>query len=234
MKTPQITIIFLLFLSVGVPAQADTVYLKNGRQLEGIVSRQTEQYIELSVDIGTIKFYRSEIARINYSSDEEKESLKAGWEKKSRQRQARFKEEEVYQRKVVAAGEKEIGIQRQGDHLFVEAVLNGKTKVKLMLDTGSSLVVFSDRLAGELKVDIKRMPADIKMTIADGREVSAKLVRLDTMKVQDAAAKNVDAAVLYQEGAFKDFDGLLGMSFLKFFRFEINLAKNKLILQELN
>lgn len=233
MKALRIAPFFLALLAVFNTAGADTIYLKNGRQLEGVITQETGQYVELSVDIGTIKFYRSEIERISRSSSAEKENLKQAWEQKRKDREVRSYQQEQ-ERKKTASLEKEISVQRQGDHLIVDTLLNGKNKVKLMLDTGSSLVVLSAALAGQMGVDIKNTPADIKMTIADGREIPAKLIKLNTMKVQDVTAYDVDAALLYQEDAFKDFDGLLGMSFLKSFRFEINLAKNRLILQELN
>lgn len=234
MSLPIRLFIFFGVIVTACVAQADMVYLKNGRYLEGVIAQETDEYVELLVDTGSIKFYRREIERIGYSTGEEKKEMLRAWEKKRQERKIQLDPgSQVYNRPVVKK-EKEVGVERQGDHLFVSAVLNGKVKVKLMLDTGSSLVVVSSELARQLGVDTKKDPADIEMTMANGTEVPAKLVKLNTIKVQDASACDVDAAVIYQEKAFSDFDGLLGMSFLKFFKFEINLAQAKLILQELN
>ena len=70
------------------------------------------------------------------------------------------------------------------------------------------------------------------MSLADGREVPAKLFKLDSISIGEIKAPDVETAVIYQDNAFKGFDGLLGMSFLKLFKFEINADKGRLVLEK--
>lgn len=71
------------------------------------------------------------------------------------------------------------------------------------------------------------------MSLGDGREVPAQFIKIDTVDVGRVRAKDIEAAVIYQDDAFPIFDGLLGMSFLRLFKFEINLEQNKLVLEKL-
>ena len=70
------------------------------------------------------------------------------------------------------------------------------------------------------------------MKIADGRTVLAIPVMLDTVRIGDAHAENVQAAVLAESLPQQGFDGLLGMSFLSRFNFQVDYANKKLILEK--
>ncbi len=219
-----IVILLLIFIS---GAGADTVYLKNGRELEGIITEEANDYLTLSVGIGSVKFYSLEVDHILRSNEAENKTLKGQWQKERVE-----KEEELQRlRERMENSPKEISVMRVGNHLFLDALLNGKINAKLMLDTGASFVLLSPEIARELGIDIKIAAPDIKTTLADGSEVPAKLFRLDTVSIQGIEAKDIDAVVLFKDKPFEGFDGLLGMTFLKLFKFEINLEKDKLVLQ---
>lgn len=209
-------------------ALADTVYLKSGYQMEGIVKRETDEYVELGINSGAVKFYREQIERVEYSSEEERKSLEESWQEERLKKESELKTRK-YEREIVP---NEIEVGRQGNHLYVNALLNGNVNAKLLIDTGASFVVLSSDVAKRLDMGIEGSNPDVKMTLADGREVPAKLFKLDTISIGQVKASTVEAAVIYQENTFQGFDGLLGMSFLKLFKFEINLEKSKLILQK--
>jgi predicted aspartyl protease len=78
-----------------------------------------------------------------------------------------------------------------------------------------------------------RFIPDMKIRLADGRIADAKYIVIGSMKVQDAEAKRVEACVLTTDVGGADMqDGLLGMSFLKNFKFTIDQKEKKLILQK--
>ncbi len=220
-----------MFFSLNVISQvwADIVYLKNGYQMEGIIKRETDEYVELEINLGTVKFYREQIERVEHSSQDENQMIEKYWNEGRLRKEAELKKRQ--QEKETRSKEIEVG--RQGNHLFVNALLNEKVNAKLLIDTGASFVVLSSAIAKNLNINTEDANPDIKMTLADGREVSARLLKLDTISLGEVKANAVQAAVIYQENTFQGFDGLLGMSFLKLFKFEINLEKSKLVLQKL-
>ncbi len=115
----------------------------------------------------------------------------------------------------------------------VKATLNGRVDADLVLDTGASLVMITRRIAQEMRLNLRNAP-DLRVQLADGRQVSAKHVIIDTMKVQGIMVDDVEAVVLTDEVKGLNFgDGLLGMSFLKRFNFKVDQKEKKLILEKL-
>lgn len=225
-----ISLFFLL--NIISEALADTVRLKSGYQMEGIIKRETDEYVELEINLGTVKFYREQIERVERSSEEERDMLEKSWREERLEKKADSESRKLERE----TGANEIAVGRTGNHLFANAVLNGKVNAKLLIDTGASFVVLSSVVAKALNIDISSVKdgkMDVKLTLADGREVSGKIFKLDTISIGKVKVSDVQAAVIFQENTFQGFDGLLGMSFLKLFKFEINLEKSKLILKKL-
>lgn len=129
----------------------------------------------------------------------------------------------------VFKGKKTIKLEREGNTYYVKVKINKKKTARLILDTGATSVQISSRLAKKLK--IKKSKGEIvQCTLADGRTVQArsvvlKEVRLDGVKVEKVRALIIDNDIE------QDSDGLLGMSFLNNFIFQIDPDNNLLILQ---
>lgn len=196
--------------------------------MEGVITQETNEYVELSINFGSVKFYRGQIERIEHSSEKEKQAIEQSWEA----RRLKKEEESKIRQEEERTSPGEIEANRQGDHLFVNALLNRKVNARLLVDTGASFVVLSPNIAKQLNIDIKAVAPDIKLTLGDGKEVPAKLIKLDIVSVEEAIARDIDAAIIDKDDAFSGFDGVLGMSFLRLFKFEINLKENKLVLQK--
>ncbi len=222
----SVFILALLFLNVLPDAAADTVYLKNGRHLEGIIVSETDEYAELSVGFGSVKFYRQEIEQIVRSSAQDKQKIEESWEHERLRKEEEFKKRQEEEK----IKPREIMVGRYGNHLFVDALLNARVKAKLLVDTGSSFVVLSSRIAKELNIDVTNGASDIKLVLADGQTAPAKRIKLDAISIDEVNVRDIEAAVVSQDNAFLGFDGLLGMSFLQLFKFEIDLKNNKLVL----
>jgi len=106
-------------------------------------------------------------------------------------------------------GEVAIAADRGGQYTS-DVVVNGQY-VKMMVDTGATMVVLSSRSAARIGLSV--FPADFKGHVQTANGVArVAQVTLGTMQIGSIALYNVDAWVL--EGGAGNVD-LLGMSFLR-------------------
>ena len=120
-------------------------------------------------------------------------------------------------------------ISTNSGNFIVDATINGKVKVKLMLDTGASLMSLSPEVCRKLGIkETSNLPA-IQMQTANGISRN-KLIALDKVKIGDAEVDLVEASIGKK---MLGIGGLLGMSFLSNFRMEINHTESELILKPL-
>ncbi|MFA5137706.1 MAG: TIGR02281 family clan AA aspartic protease [Elusimicrobiota bacterium] len=348
----------VLNLLFAMAAHADTVFLKNGNTMEGLVTRETKEEVELDIGYGSVVLKKSDIRRVKRSSKKQREALEsrqkelrmeppkgaeelhaaleslmskreaalAARDKKAeleaeqpefeariasldegfgpasdRLKDARGEGRDAYteavqdlnelsadvraafaklqsnRRDIDAAG-KEMGgylqayadfkarlaqdarsasdkgpfyamvrrtvkkldkdfrtervaARRIGPHVVVTALLNGKVKADLIVDTGASVVVISESVAKRLALAPGDVFGKAEAVMADGRKIEAEAVRLKSMEVGGRRAAGVDAAILPQ--AEPGIDGLLGMSFLKRYAFRIDPEGGRLLLTEL-
>jgi aspartyl protease family protein len=108
-------------------------------------------------------------------------------------------------------------------HFFAETVVNGKP-VRMLVDTGASLIALPASDAQRMGIDYRRgQPAMV--STANGM-APAYRVRLDTVRVGDLVLNLVDAVVLEQGLSL----ALLGMSFLN--RTEMRRSGEQMTLQK--
>ncbi len=120
-------------------------------------------------------------------------------------------------------------ISTNSGNFIVDTTINGKVKVKLMLDTGASLMSLSPEVCRKLGIkETSNLPA-IQMQTANGISQN-KLIALDKVKIGDAEVDLVEASIGKK---MLGIGGLLGMSFLSNFRMEINNTESELILKPL-
>ncbi|MBU0547553.1 MAG: retroviral-like aspartic protease family protein [Candidatus Omnitrophica bacterium] len=224
-------LLFLILFGFQLPASADTLYLKNGRSIEGLIKKEDADNVDLEISFGSMKFSTKQIDRIARSSPKEAELIRREWADEKIKVQQRAKEAELRREHEP----KEVSVDKQSGHVKVTTTLNNKIKANLILDTGASLVILSNKIANKLGVDVNDQSAHpIEMILADGRKVEAKMIFLESVSVQDSEVKNIEAAILPEkESAAIPEDGLLGMSFLKKFNFKIDQKNDKLILEKL-
>jgi aspartyl protease family protein len=111
-------------------------------------------------------------------------------------------------------------------HFLVEPIVNG-TRLRMLVDTGASLVVLSREDAR--RIGINPVPSDFRATVstANGSVLVAPVV-LKEMKVGELSVRDIPAAV-FPDNRLKV--GLLGMSFLsKLSHFEV--AGGRLVLKQ--
>jgi clan AA aspartic protease (TIGR02281 family) len=93
----------------------------------------------------------------------------------------------------------------------------------MLLDTGASVSMITKELAGRLGVDLARA-RETRMVVADGRSVPAWHTRLDRIAVGPKSQKDIEISVVQSAGGSFPFDGLLGMNFLRSYKYSIDFA----------
>lgn len=222
-KRASLFILFFLLIFIS-EASSDTIYLKNGRKMEGLIKKETKDAIWLDLGIGSVKFKWEEIQEIDRSHPDEVASMRQKWRR----------EEETDRRsgKEKRRGPKEVDFVKKGSRMIaVDALLNNKVNATLLLDTGAYYVMITRRIAKELGMKIKgTRERIIELQVGDGRLVEAEYIILDSVNVQSAELRDVEAAVVLDvEDDIED--GLLGMSFLNNFKFQIDNVSKKLTLE---
>ena len=72
--------VFLLILLLPSLAEADTIVMKNGNTMDGIILKETPTEITLSLGVGTVTLRRSQIASIRKSDAQGASELKDDWQ----------------------------------------------------------------------------------------------------------------------------------------------------------
>ena len=117
----------------------------------------------------------------------------------------------------------------RGGHYVVSVLLNGTVPAELVVDTGATMVIVSDRIGKLLGIHPNSNLPEIEMNTAGGK-TKAPLFVLDSLKIGEAELLNVEASTNPYMGRM---DGLLGMAFLGEFRVELNRENSELILKPL-
>ncbi|MCB9747507.1 MAG: retroviral-like aspartic protease family protein [Candidatus Omnitrophica bacterium] len=129
----------------------------------------------------------------------------------------------------MAKGKQIIPLEKYGNSLYTTVKINKKAKAKLLIDTGASKTQISRALARKLGVNLNKGDP-IMASLANGAVVSGREVVLKEVRLNNVRVTNVKALVLDVD--MDDDDGLLGMSFLNHFVFQIDVDKPELILQQ--
>lgn len=259
-RTPLFCAALILFFLI--EAGADTIYLKNGRNIEGLIIREDEKMVELNVGNGKVVFRKSEIKdiyksapdeivqinkkwevsksqadKLNWLAQEQRSKSWEEWSIKDAQNEAKRKIEEEEKRKV-AANTKVVIISPddEGGHLLVNVILNGKIPATLVIDTGSPTILLTAKIAEELGFDLAKIEKAGEIMVLNGMHKVGKVI-LSSIKLGEVEEYDVEADVLLEydkeiEEASKD--GLLGLSFLKRFHFALDEKDKKLILKKEN
>ncbi|MBI5143605.1 MAG: retropepsin-like domain-containing protein [Candidatus Omnitrophica bacterium] len=116
--------------------------------------------------------------------------------------------------------------------LMVEVVINGSAKATLILDTGSYDIVLTRRMGEVLGIDFSDTKNKVKSIRLAGKERLAKVVDLDSIRIQDIEEKDLIADVLFEDVDVLGLkDGLLGLAYLDRFNCVIDLDRMKMRLQ---
>ena len=113
-----------------------------------------------------------------------------------------------------------IPLEKKGRHFLVDASAGGASAIRLLIDTGASLTIFSSRMirnSGMVYRDTGKVGV---FNTANGR-VEAPVYVVDSLVIGDWQVRDLKVGVLDMDSQ-NDIDGLLGMNFLQHFRFFID------------
>jgi aspartyl protease family protein len=98
-----------------------------------------------------------------------------------------------------------------GGHFYVTARVNNKSSIRLIVDTGATMVTLSYEDARQLNIAANYKKEPIIIATANGLSTAYK-IKLNHIQVGNIALSNIDAIVVAKSNKLKI--GLLSMSFL--------------------
>jgi len=97
-------------------------------------------------------------------------------------------------------------------------------ETRLLLDTGAGVTTISETLATQLGINATDLKAG-NTTVADGRTIVSYRFKADSLAVANHSLPAADTSILPGSGG-KGYEGLLGMNYLKNFRYHVNFDKS--------
>ncbi len=122
-----------------------------------------------------------------------------------------------------------INFSASNGHMVVPVLFNGSTNARMLFDTGAEITVLSRELAQSLGLVAEAGRAINLKTVA--ADVRAQVATLDSITVGDLSRTDFRVALvdfnLDQQG---QFEGILGMDFLRNYSIRIDNAANRILL----
>jgi clan AA aspartic protease (TIGR02281 family) len=111
-----------------------------------------------------------------------------------------------------------------GNQVLVPVILGyrGKTvQALLLLDTGATNTTISPEIAAKLNISLNQTKKTIGQVVGGGL-LEAKRIKLSYIKVGPHTKPDMDIDIIEHKGFASNFDGLLGMNFLRNFRYHVD------------
>jgi aspartyl protease family protein len=125
-----------------------------------------------------------------------------------------------------AVSSEAIKLENETNSLWVNVTINGKHKKRMIVDSGATSISLPDRMARDMGIEVGKEGIPIRVGLADGSEVPATLIKLDSVRVGKFTVEDVQCCILGPEA--RDAPPLLGMSFLGQFKFEVDAQQAEL------
>jgi clan AA aspartic protease (TIGR02281 family) len=138
---------------------------------------------------------------------------------------------ETFRRERKAVDTAVIKLEMQGGVPHVNVTLNGKLSLKMVLDSGASVVTLPAFIANQLGINPGKNAPAITLTTANGAKVEARIARLQSIRLGQFVAQDVECAVL--PSSVPDAGCLLGSSFLRHFTYRMDLMAGQLHMSQI-
>jgi predicted aspartyl protease len=113
-----------------------------------------------------------------------------------------------------------------GNTVFVPVTLSygsRSTQARLILDTGASVTIISPEIASQLDLRLDQAVLAAVQVVGGGM-VEARGVRLQRVAVGPHEKSGMNVAVITTKGPLLQYDGLLGMDFLRGLHYRLDFA----------
>ena len=111
---------------------ADTLYLKNGSSINGIIKKEDDLNIELEIGGGSVKFSKKEIAKVSKTNSEDSALLRKKWKKDKFELEQRL----ILQKIEEEGKPRKVSFYHDAKGMNVGVTINDKVEARMILDTG--------------------------------------------------------------------------------------------------
>ena len=125
-----------------------------------------------------------------------------------------------------AVSSEAIKLENEGNSLWVNVMVNGKHSKRMIVDSGANTLSLPEKMIRDMGIEGLSTGVPVRVSLADGREVPATLIKLASVRVGKFTVEDVECCVLGREAP--DAPPLLGMSFLGQFKFEVDAQQAEL------
>lgn len=124
-----------------------------------------------------------------------------------------------------------VQLKRSGQHNLVDVVVNQHVAATFWIEEEAKYTILSEKFAQTLGIQITPHTSEFHFEFA-GESYVAPLVNLSSLRIGGLEARNIPV-LIWNLSAYPEIEGLLGMSFLKHFRVEINYNDQLFVLTKL-
>jgi clan AA aspartic protease (TIGR02281 family) len=123
----------------------------------------------------------------------------------------------------------DVAAQRLGDGLVVEVALGNGATVRLLVDTGATISTLNQTVFDSVGSGLPARHLGTRAFISASGKFEAPVIMLEQLTVPPVSAQNIEFALI--AGDAPGIDGLLGMNFLKYFEFSVDVSVPELRLR---
>ncbi len=122
-----------------------------------------------------------------------------------------------------------VKLQPIGEHYLVGGLINETNDIRLMIDTGASLSVLTRARFDEIEYETSPLYMGDTLLNTAGGQINAPIYQFERFQINEFYVDKISFVIIDLDN-MTDYHGLLGMNFLKQFKFEIDQQNNLLIL----